>query len=197
MSPRAVVEEQQEARKAQLIRATLKEVSEKGFSNVTLDDIATAAGLSKGVALYYFESKEELFLAAFQSSIGMVRERLRAAISAVQDPAQQIRAIIRTTFVSIKDNRNFYRAYLDFMSLGTRHPEYHRLNAAFYKGCLEMDDEVIQKGIQQGLFRPGSEPAVFRAIFDGLMLQWLFDEPNKFEEYRARCEKAVLAYLGR
>ncbi len=197
MCPRPVVEEQQEARRAQLIRATLKEVSEKGFSNVTLDDIAARAGVSKGVALYYFESKEELFLAAFERSIGALRERLRAAIDAAPGPVEKIRAVIHTIFVSAKDNRNFYRAYLDFLSLGTRHAEFHRLNARFYKGCLAMETEVVEEGIRKGVFRPGADPAAPRAIFDGLMLQWLFDDPAKFDEYRARCEEAVLGYLRR
>ena len=110
MSPRIVVEEQQEARRAQLVEATLKEVSDKGFSNVTLEDIAARAGLSKGVALYYFASKEELFLAAFERSIGALRERLRVAIGTAPNPVEKIQAVIQTIFVSARCNRNFYRA---------------------------------------------------------------------------------------
>ncbi len=195
MSPRPVVEEQQEARRAQLIRATFQEVSEKGFANVTLDDIAARAGLSKGVALYYFDSKEDLFKAAFERSISALRDRLRAAIDAAPGPLEKVKAVIHTTFVSAKDNRNFYRAYLDFLSLGTRHPEFYRLNARFYQGCLSMETEIVQAGIRQGLFRPDADPAVLRAIFDGLMLQWLFDDPASFGCYRSRCEEAAVSYL--
>jgi hypothetical protein len=36
-----------------------------------------------------------------------------------------------------------------------------------------------------------------RAIFDGLMLQWLTerDPDATFDEYRRRCERELLAYL--
>jgi AcrR family transcriptional regulator len=47
-------------RKLILLKAAFREVAEKGFSNVTLEDIAARAGVSKGVTLYY-SSKEDLF----------------------------------------------------------------------------------------------------------------------------------------
>jgi len=120
MSPRIAVEEQQEVRKAELIRATFQEVSEKGFSDTTLEDIAQRAGVSKGVLLYYFRSKEDLFLSAFKHSILMLRDRLRQTIATVSDPVEKVRAIVRTSFVSAKANRKFYQAYLDLLSMGTR-----------------------------------------------------------------------------
>src|SRR5262245_52295147 len=139
MSPRVAVEEQQEERKAELTRATFLEVSEKGFADVTLEDIAQRAGVSKGVLLYYFRSKEELFLSAFKQSILALRDRLRAAIAAAPDPVEKIRAILRTSFVSAKANRKFYQAYLDLLSMGTRQEAFKQLNARFYEGCLAMD----------------------------------------------------------
>lgn len=196
MAARPIVEEQQQARRSQLIRATFQEVSEKCFADVTLEDIAGRAGLSKGVALYYFDSKEALFLAAFERSIGALRERLRAAIRAASGPVEKVKAVIDTTFVSAKDNRNFYRGYLDFLCLGTRQEAFRKLNARFYQGCVAMETEIVEEGVRRGLFRPHADPAILRAIFDGLMLQWLFDDPGAFERYRSRCRRAVLRYLG-
>jgi hypothetical protein len=43
-------------RRLALLKAAFREVAEKGFSEVTLDDIAKRAGVSKGVTLYYFDS---------------------------------------------------------------------------------------------------------------------------------------------
>jgi AcrR family transcriptional regulator len=195
MSPRIAVEEQQEIRKTQLTRATFLEVSEKGFAEVTLEDIAQRAGVSKGVLLYYFRSKEDLFLAAFKEAILALRDRLRAAVAAAADPVEKIRALLRTSFVSAKANRKFYQAYLDLLSMGTRQEAFKQLNARFYEGCLTMDREILADGVRQGVFRPDADPAVLRAIVDGLMLQWLFDETRSFEDYQQRCETALLRYL--
>lgn len=195
MSPRVAVEEQQEVRKGQLIRATFQAVSDKGFADVTLEDIAVQAGVSKGVLLYYFRSKEDLFLAAFKHSILALRDRLRQNLSAAPDPVEKIRALVRTTFVSAKANRKFYQAYLDLLSMGTRQEAFKQLNARFYENCLAMDAEILEEGVRLGLFRPNADAAIVRAIVDGLMLQWLFDESTPFEQYQQKCESALLRYL--
>ena len=193
---RPIVEEQQEARRLQLVRATYQEVAEKSFADVTLEDIAARAGLSKGVALYYFESKEDLFLAAFEHVIMGVVELIRVAMESTPDPVEQIRAVIRATFVGVNENRRFYRVYLDCMSLGERNKNFRELNARFFERCIAMDEDIVRRGIEKGVFRPESVAAVLRAIFDGLMLQWLFDEPSTFDQYHERCERALLTYLG-
>jgi AcrR family transcriptional regulator len=195
MSPRIAVEEQQEIRKAELVRATFQEVSEKGFSDTTLEHIAQRAGVSKGVLLYYFRSKEDLFLSAFKHSILMLRDRLRQAVASAPDPVEKVRAIVRTGFVSAKANRKFYQAYLDLLSMGTRQEAFKQLNSRFYENCLSMDAEIIAEGVRQGVFRPDADPGVLRAIVDGLMMQWLFDENRSFDDYQQRCEVALLRYL--
>ena len=195
MSPRVADEEQQEIKRGQLIRATFQEVSEKGFAEVTLEDIAKRADVSKGVLLYYFRSKEDLFLSAFKYSILALRDRLREAVAKAPDPVEKIRAVVRTGFVSAQANRKFYQAYLDLLSMGTRQEAFKQLNARFYEGCLAMDAEILEEGVRQGVFQPQADPAVLRAIVDGLMLQWLFDESTPFEEYQRRCESALLRYL--
>ena len=43
---------QESERRLILLKSAFREVSEKGFSQVTLEDIAARAGVSKGVTLY-------------------------------------------------------------------------------------------------------------------------------------------------
>ncbi len=196
MTARPAVEEQQETRRKQLMRATLQEVSEKGFSAVTLDDIAARAGVSKGVALYYFKSKEELFVAAFQRLLSILWERRKAILQQPGNALEKLRALMDTIFVSVKENRDFYRTYLDILSLGTRHEVFRQLNERFFENCVRvMDPQILEEGARQGLFRPDADPAVIRALFDGMMLQWLFDDPSTFEDYRRRYQEALMRYL--
>ena len=197
MSPRTAVEEQQEARRAQLIGATLAEVAEKGFSDVTLEGIALRAGLSKGVALYYFQSKEHLFLSAFEAIITRLLERLQASVDAAPGAIEKIRNLVHAVFVGPKENCNFYRTYLDFMSLATRHPDFQKLNTKLYRGFQALDRGIVELGIREGVFRVDADAGVVCALFDGLLLQWLFDQPATFGDYRARCEQALLSYLKR
>lgn len=50
-----------EARRQQLIEATIKCISERGIGSTTLGDVAREAGLSQGIVNLHFESKDNLF----------------------------------------------------------------------------------------------------------------------------------------
>ncbi|HEY6221418.1 MAG TPA: helix-turn-helix domain-containing protein, partial [Candidatus Eisenbacteria bacterium] len=73
-------------RRLLLLKAAFREVAEKGFSEVTLEDIALRAGVSKGVTLYYFESKEDLFRELFAWLIDSIQQRMREAVESADDP---------------------------------------------------------------------------------------------------------------
>ncbi len=50
-----------EARRQQLIEATIKCISKRGIGSTTLGDVAKEAGLSQGIVNLHFQSKENLF----------------------------------------------------------------------------------------------------------------------------------------
>ena len=55
--------------RARLLAAAAKIFAERGFAAATVDDVAAAAGLSKGAVYWNFASKEELFLALYDERI--------------------------------------------------------------------------------------------------------------------------------
>ncbi len=187
-------------RRLLLLRAAFREVAEKGFSDVTLEDIAQRAGVSKGVTLYYFDSKEDLFRQLFGWLIDSIQQRMREAVAAVDDPVEKIRALVALIFPSPSKNRAFFRAYIDFCGLAARRESFRQIGERFYAGCREVDGAIVEHGMRRGAFAvrdPEEAASTLRAIFDGLMLQWLAEkEPEVcFEKYRERCERELLYYL--
>lgn len=67
MSPRTPEQSEQirEERQAQIVEAALKLFAEKGLHDTKVSEIAAQAGVSQGTVYWYFDSKEELFEAAF------------------------------------------------------------------------------------------------------------------------------------
>ncbi|HKD11999.1 MAG TPA: TetR/AcrR family transcriptional regulator, partial [Thermoanaerobaculia bacterium] len=176
------------------------EVAERGFSHVTLEDIAARAGVSKGVTLYYFSSKEDLFRELFSWLIDSIHERMREAVASVDDPVEKVRALVALIFPSPSKNRAFFRAYVDFCGLAARREPFRVIDERFYAGCREVDRGIVEEGIRRGSFAardPEEAASTLRAIFDGLMLQWLAekDPEESFGKYRDRCETELLRYL--
>lgn len=198
MAARQFVQQLEDQRRDELIRATYHEVAEKGYSAVTLQDIATRAGLSKGATLYYFASKEDLFLAALEWMVEQNHARIEQAVNAVDNAIEKVRAAINIIFANAQQSRQFFLAYCDFVSIGTRNNRFHDLNARFYHGCTCVDRRIIELGIETGVFRKvnlDDASSMSRALIDGLMLQWFFYSDGTFEEYRRRCERIILDYL--
>src|SRR5512132_3982257 len=91
-------------RRLALLKAAFREVAEKGFADVTLDSIARRAGVSKGVTLYYFSSKEDLLPRLFAWLVASLRTRMQEAVSYVDHPVEKIRALVAITFPSPSKN---------------------------------------------------------------------------------------------
>jgi len=187
-------------RRLTLLKAAFREVAEKGFSEVTLDDIARRAGVSKGVTLYYFDSKEELFRELFSWLIDSIHGRMREAVAKEQDPIARVRALVALIFPSPSKNRAFFRAFVDFCGLAARREPFREVNERFYAGCREIDGGIVEDGMRRGVFvlrDPKEAGSTMRAMFDGLMMQWLSEKDPEatFGAYRERCERELLHYL--
>jgi AcrR family transcriptional regulator len=198
MAAKQFVQEYEDQRREELIKATYFEVAEKGYSAVTLQDIAKRAGVSKGSTLYYFATKEDLFLGALEWMVNQFDIRISQAIENVEDPIEKVRALIGTIFANAHESRQFFLAYSDFVSIGTRNKRFHDLNARFYDGCCGHNRAVIEVGMKTGVFRQvelEEASVMMRALVDGLMLQWFFSSEGTFDDYRRRCERIVLDYL--
>jgi AcrR family transcriptional regulator len=187
-------------RRLTLLKAAFREVAEKGFSEVTLDDIARRAGVSKGVTLYYFDSKEDLFRQLFGWLIDSIHGRMREAVALESEPVAKVRALVALIFPSPSKNRAFFRVFVDFCGLAARREAFRLVNERFYGGCREIDGGIVEEGMRRGVFAvrdPREAGSIMRAIFDGLMMQWLAekDPEGTFADYRDRCERQILAYL--
>lgn len=196
---RKVVPEQQQERREALLRATYQVLLDKPYKDVTLEDIARRAGVSKGVTVYYFRTKDEIFLACWDWLIARISARLAACVAAAPDPVAAVTAVVDSVFTDVGDLRDFYTIYLDFLSQGARHPAFGRINTAFYAQCREINHAVVTEGIRRGCFRPvdlDEAAEVGRALIDGMSIQVLFaEDPRAFGPYRDHCLNAFLSYL--
>ena len=88
-----------EARRTQLIESTLRTLAARGFARTTLTEVAKTAGLSHGLVLFHFETKEKLLSETLAWLAEEYRQNWQAALAAAgEDPAQQIAALIDADF---------------------------------------------------------------------------------------------------
>ena len=80
----------------------------KGYQAASLDEVASAAGMTKGAIYWHFRSKSDLFFALldykFEQNITPVPEELRAAAAAAMtgDPRQALTLLLQTAFARMR-----------------------------------------------------------------------------------------------
>jgi TetR/AcrR family transcriptional repressor of bet genes len=88
-----------EARRTQLIEATIETIAARGYSRTTLTEVARTAGLSHGLVLFHFETKEKLLAETLMYLAHEYRQNWEASLARVgDDPAEQLKALIEADF---------------------------------------------------------------------------------------------------
>ena len=80
-----------------LFRCALRLFAERGFPNVTVEDITEAADVGKGTFFNYFDSKDHVLSVMAEIQLGKVREALQAA----EEGKRSIRSVLHDLFTKV------------------------------------------------------------------------------------------------
>ncbi len=115
IKPRKERKENAEKRRQQLLDATWRSIVENGLSRTTLATVAAQAGLSQGVAVFYFKSKAGLLAEALLDHYARYQQNWQDALDgAGDDPADRLIALIRADFdpaICNPESLSFWFAY--------------------------------------------------------------------------------------
>jgi AcrR family transcriptional regulator len=84
--------------RAAIVSAATRIVMDRGIAKLTLADVATEAGISKGGLLHYFGSKEALIRAMITAGLDSFEEKTMTMVAADPTPGSYLRAYITTSF---------------------------------------------------------------------------------------------------
>jgi AcrR family transcriptional regulator len=201
MSPRRANPELADRRRETLEKAGYAEVLERGIEATTLDSVVARADSSKGGALYYFHTKEDLLYGVLEWLLRQLNRSLDEVVH-TQEPARiRLVAELEVLFHSTEVNRKLYLVFFDFVSRGARSQRFRKLFSEFFEKCRQRDTRIVEDGIREQQFRranPVDAASTIRALVDGYCLQWLMGPENvPVEVYRDRCRAVLGAYLLR
>ena len=136
-------------RRDSLIAATLRVVAEEGIESTTIAKICEAAGVSRGLANHYFQSKEELLLIAFQKLLDDLGDVTRRASQEQESPTQKLFAIINAIFRSEFFNSTARAAYLCFWTASLSNQQFAKINRANYARYHSSIARLFEKAAKQ------------------------------------------------
>lgn len=189
-----------EGRRSAILRGAYRVMAREGVHRTPLDRVAAEAGVSKGLLLYHFHSKDALVLAAMEWVLNATAARIRKALADIVDPADAISVVIDAVWIGPEANRDFFRFYLDGVEHQTRSPGFDDLGHTATVIINGLYQEVIETGVNAGVLEVADSVSAavdMRALIEGSFLQWLQtdDWQNNHAGFRERCRSAVLVQL--
>lgn len=181
-----------EARRRQLIEATIDSIAELGFTETTLSTVTKRAGLSHGTINFHFKSKELLLVETLRYLAEEHRAHWRAALhKAEPQPEKQLAAMVETDFNPVICNAKRLSVWFSFWGETKCRPAYR-------DKCGQIDDERLREFerlcnlIQEEGRYPHVDPALvakcLQSLIDGIWLNKLCQpELYRRDEARRMC----------
>lgn len=115
-----------------MIEATLRSVVANGLSKTTLATVAAEAGLSQGVAVFYFKTKDGLLAAALAHQYELYEDAWSAELAAAgADPADRLAALIRADFAPEVCSHETLAIWFAFWGEAKFRPRYAETSSEF------------------------------------------------------------------
>ena len=157
----------------EILAAATSEFAAHGFGGARIDAIAERAGVNKKLIYYYFEGKDELFLAVLEQTYADIRAAERELHLEAMTPVQAIESLVVFTW-------RHYLAHPEFLALlnsenmqGAGHlkrsPRIREMNSPL------IDDlaRVLKRGERSGELRGGIDPMQLYISIAGLAYFYL------------------------
>lgn len=156
------------ATKQRLFDASMELIGERGAAGVTVDEIAAAAGVSKGTVYYNFGSKSDLIAQLLRHGVDIMLGRLQTIEGLHADPLEAMEAMLGQAMDFMDDYPSFARLWI---SENWRTPsEWGKLFVELRSELLAVIRAAIEKvaatyPVDTGIARGSLEAAMFGAIF--------------------------------
>ena len=156
------------ATKQRLFDASMELIGERGAAGVTVDEIAAAAGVSKGTVYYNFGSKSDLIAQLLRHGVDIMLGRLQTIEGLHADPLEAMEAMLGQAMDFMDDYPSFARLWI---SENWRSPsEWGKLFVELRSELLAVIGAAIEKvaatyTVDAGIARGSLEAAMFGAIF--------------------------------
>lgn len=161
----------EQARREQILSAARRCFIENGYHPTRMDDIARAAGLSKGGVYFHFKSKQEVFESIVKEEFDESMRFLDQVTSGDRPVAEKMQAIAGHYLEYFSKAPDAPRFFIVMGEMALR-------DEALAKQLLEMQtafvgqiSKLLDQGVAEGMLRPVDTQAVaalLKALLDGI-----------------------------
>lgn len=135
-----------------ILAAAEQQFVRRAYADVTMQEIAETAQVTKGALYHHFESKEALYVAMLCASLAEVRDAMLAALPAVGSSYARLRALTQAYLDRPREKRDLIHLVRRDTNV-FREPLRGTIVRAYQEAVPNQVEAIIREGIARGEIR--------------------------------------------
>lgn len=153
----------------EIVEVALELMRQKGYRDMTIQDLSEQMEFSKAAVYYYVKTKEELLYLIYDQSMDLLYGRIAPLVEAKISPLEKLRRVIFEYIDLVVLRYDAFAVF--FMEKNNLTPEHHAAITQRERELVACLQRVYNQGVELGLFRPFHATAVVMGVLG--MLAWL------------------------
>jgi len=201
-APDALKDVIRDFRRDQIMDTARRLFGERGTTEVSMDEIASEAGVARSTVYVYFSNRDDLLRACVQSMYDRLTETIGLIVSDDASPAERLRLLVLGVLERINESPSFFR--LAMATQATAGEESAAVGGVLMMIGLDMIrvlEELVVAGVAAGDFRGDVDPEravvlVGQQIYGALSVRAGEPEPIPAEQAADEICRFVCSGLG-
>ncbi|HKZ62703.1 MAG TPA: TetR/AcrR family transcriptional regulator [Nitrososphaera sp.] len=200
---RLMLPEQKKDKGTRILQAALTVLSKNGYEKATINDIADAAKLSRGLLHYYFKDKEDLVAKALEYGFGPMWDSSVGKLSNARSAEELVDNMIDVLKKNVEEHPDFTALLFEMWVSGRRSAKIRKVFNDGFNEAIDRLGKLLQVASSIGVIKinPVESEGVIRillAMYHGLAIQ-LLTNPEKVRDKKmwAPIRMMLLSALGK
>lgn len=156
--------------RSRLLEAGVELLSEKTFSEISMDQVAERSGVSKPMIYYYFDNKEGYYRAVAEHLLKMARSMMME----IYDPQRSLRENL-INYVSfrlrfVEENPGITNAFMSVITDPNIGLLINEMQQEFDVMRMEFIDPMFERAVDNGEIKPGTNRMIVMMMLNSLLV---------------------------
>ena len=185
-----------------ILKAALALLARNGYENTTINDIADAASVSRGLLHYYFKDKEDLVSQALTFGFGSMWEASIGSLANARTAQDLADGMIEVLKKNMQQNPDFSALLFEMWVSSRRSDKIRKVFSEGLNGTVDELKKLLELASAAGIIKidPAESEGIVRillAMYHGLAIQ-LLTNPEKLKDKKlwAPVRKLLLMAFG-
>lgn len=189
-------------RHQEILDAAAHVITERGLAETRISDIAERCGVSPGLILYYFESKDRLLVEALTYANDKYYLAQSRELRRIPSAKRQLERLVDLSVPGLLpeyERLEEWALWIEIWVLALRDPNLAREREALDRRWRQSIADIVRAGRETGEFPPGEDAddlgLQLGALIDGLAVQVLMNDTQVSPERMKKCCMDVAAHM--